>query len=348
VQTLDSRRPIPGQPRRVSELIPRITPVFLSALLLAVLLVLPSLTEPYFVVLTTLVLMYVVLTVSWTVFCAPSQYFSLGIAAFFGVGIYVYAVLIDAYPGLPLLLSLALAGVGSSVLAFFVGLTTLRLRGMYFAIFTFGLSELLRHFVMWWEVNETGTVGRWIPVIDDLVVYRYMAGLAVLTLFAAYSLRRSKYGLALRTIGDSEMASEHIGVNTTFVKIAVFTATCFFTGAAGALISTRWTYIDADFAFDPIRNTFAIMMALFGGVDVLVGPVIGAVAIGVISDTLLTKLPQLNRLFLGLMLVGTVLFMPQGLAGLFSRRIWGFLRRRRPSRAADDEHDLRESLDADA
>jgi branched-chain amino acid transport system permease protein len=219
---------------------------------------------------------------------------------------------------------------------------------MYFAIFTFGLSELLRHLVMWWEVNETGTVGRWIPIVNDIVVYRYMAGLAVLTTFAAYSLRRSRYGLALRTIGDSELASEHVGVNTTVVKIAVFAATCFFTGAAGALISTRWTYIDADFAFDPIRNTFTIMMALFGGVDVLVGPIIGAVGIGVISDTLLTKLPQVNRLFLGLMLVVTVLFMPQGLAGLFSRRTWALVRRLLPRFAADNERTQGDRLDANS
>jgi branched-chain amino acid transport system permease protein len=300
----------------------------LALLAFGVLLAIPSVAAPYFIVLATLILMYVILAVSWTVFCAPSQYFSLGIAAFFGVGIYTYAILVAESPDLPVPALLVLAGVASSVLAFFVGLTTLRLRGMYFAIFTFGLAELLRHFVMWWEVNETGTVGRWIPIVEDISVYRYMSGLAILTVLAAYLFRRSRYGLALRTIGDAESAAEHIGINVTSLKIIVFAATCFFTGAAGALISTRWTYIDADFAFDPIRNMFAIMMALFGGLDLLIGPILGAVSIGVISDVFLTRLPQVSRLLLGLLLVIVVLFMPQGLVGLFSGRVWRPIRKR--------------------
>jgi branched-chain amino acid transport system permease protein len=292
----------------------------------------PLVTAPYVIVLMTSILMYIVLSVSWTAFCAPSQYFSLGIAAFFGVGIYTYAILSGAFPRAPFPLLLAAAGIASAVLAFFVGLTTLRIKGMYFAIFTFGLSELLRHFVMWWEVNMTGTVGRWIAIVEDVVVYRYMGVLAVLTVLAAYLLRRSRYGLALRSIGDAETAAEHAGVNVSLVKIMVFAGSCFFTGAAGALIATRWTYIDADFAFDPIRTMFSIMMSLFGGMDILIGPILGAVAIGTISDVVLARLPQVSRLLLGILLVVVVLFIPQGLVGLFSGRrispLWSRLRRR--------------------
>jgi branched-chain amino acid transport system permease protein len=297
-----------------------VLPIALAALAVGFLLGIPRLTAPYVIVLLTSILMYVVLSVSWTVFCAPSQYFSLGIAAFFGVGIYTYAILADALPFLPLPILLVGAGIGSSILAFFVGLTTLRIKGMYFAIFTFGLSELLRHSVMWWEVNMTGTVGRWIAIVEDVIVFRYMAGLAVITVLAAYLLRRSRFGLALRSIGDAELASEHVGVNVSVVKIVVFTASCFFTGAAGALIATRWTYIDADFAFDPIRNMFTIMMSLFGGMDVLFGPILGAVAIGTISDVVLARLPQISRLLLGVLLIVVVLFMRRGLAGLFSSK----------------------------
>jgi branched-chain amino acid transport system permease protein len=289
-----------------------------AALAVGLFMSIPHLTAPYVIVLMTSILMYIVLSVSWTVFCAPSQYFSLGVAAFFGVGIYTYAILANALPSAPLPLLLVIAGISSSILAFFVGLTTLRIKGMYFAIFTFGLSELLRHSVMWWEVNMTGTVGRWVVSVDDVVVYRFMAALAVITVLAAYLLRRSRYGLALRSIGDAEIASEHVGVNVSVVKIAVFAASCFFTGAAGALIATRWTYIDADFAFDPIRNMFTIMMSLFGGMNVLIGPILGAVTIGTISDVVLARLPQVSRLLLGALLIVVVLFIPQGLAGLFS------------------------------
>jgi branched-chain amino acid transport system permease protein len=305
-----------------------VLPIAATALSIGIFIAVPRFTAPYVIVLMTSILMYVVLSVSWTVFCAPSQYFSLGIAAFFGVGIYTYAILAHALPSAPLPLLLIVAGISSSILAFFVGLTTLRIKGMYFAIFTFGLSELLRHFVMWWEVNMTGTVGRWIAIVEDVIVYRYMAILAVVTVLIAYLLRRSRYGLALRSIGDGESASEHVGVNVSAVKIAVFTGSCFFTGAAGALIATRWTYIDADFAFDPIRNMFTIMMSLFGGMDILIGPILGAVSIGTISDVVLTRLPQFSRLLLGLLLVVVVIFIPQGLAGVFSSSVWRSLRAR--------------------
>jgi branched-chain amino acid transport system permease protein len=312
----------------VSALQKWVLPIAAAALSIGVFIAVPRFTAPYVIILMTSILMYIVLSVSWTVFCAPSQYFSLGIAAFFGVGIYTYAILANALPSAPLPLLLLVAGISSSILAFFVGLTTLRIKGMYFAIFTFGLSELLRHLVMWWEVNMTGTVGRWIAIVEDVIVYRYMAVLAVVTVLIAYLLRRSRYGLALRSIGDGESASEHVGVNVSAVKIAVFAGSCFFTGAAGALIATRWTYIDADFAFDPIRNMFTIMMSLFGGMDILIGPILGAVSIGTISDVVLARLPQFSRLLLGLLLVVVVLFIPQGLAGVFSSSMWRSVRAR--------------------
>ncbi len=134
-----------------------------TGLSLVVLMAAPRFASPYLIVLSSSILMYSVLAVSWTVFCGPTQYFSLGIAAFFGIGIYAAAILGSEWPDAPLAVLILMGGLASSLLAFLVGLTTLRIRGMYFAIFTFGLSELLRHFVMWWEVNKTGTVGRWIP-----------------------------------------------------------------------------------------------------------------------------------------------------------------------------------------
>lgn len=296
--------------------------VIFSIVSLVILLTVPFRFGPYLIVMLSSVLMYVVLATSWTVFCGASGYYSLGIAAFFGIGVYATAILSEMLPDTSLLLFMFAGGFFSSVMSLLVGLTTLRIKGIYFAIFTFGLSELLRHFVMWWEVNITGTVGRWIPIQENALVYRYMAVLAVLTVLGAYILQKTRYGLALRSIGDAELAAEHIGINVNLVKILIFAASCFVTGAAGALIATRWTYIDADFAFDPIRNMFAIMMSLFGGMNALYGPILGSVSIGIVSDVILAKFPQVNRLLLGLILVVVVIFIPQGLAGLLNRQRW--------------------------
>ena len=233
-------------------------------------------------------------------------------------GVYMASIVWEVRPELPLIIVIILAGIASSCLALLVGLTTLRIKGIYFAIFTFGLSELLRHFFMWWEVNKTGTVGRWIPIVDNNIVYRYMVVLAAISILGAYVLRRSRYGLAMTSIGDGQDVARHMGVNTNAVQIIVFAGTCFLTGAAGALIATRWSYIDADVAFDPIRTVMTIMMSLFGGMSVLYGPILGTVILGIVSDVLLVQFPYLSRLFLGLILVFTVLFIPKGIAGLIA------------------------------
>lgn len=295
-----------------------ILPTAIAVVVTGIALLLPEIVSAWIIVLSSSILMYMVLGVAWSVFCGPTQYFSLGIAAFFGVGVYGASLIWAEMPELPLVIVIILAGLASSVLAFLVGLTTLRIKGMYFAIFTFGLSELLRHFVMWWEVNKTGTVGRWIPTVSNDIVFRYMTVIAAVTILSSYFLRKSRYGIALTSIGDGEDVAEHMGVNTTSLKIIVFAATCFVTGVAGALIATRWSYIDADVAFDSVRTVLTIMMSLFGGMSVLYGPVIGSVSLGIVSDVLLAKFPYISRLLLGVILVLTVLFIPDGIAGLIS------------------------------
>jgi len=156
--------------------------------------------------------MYIIITVSWTIFSGPTRYISLASAAFFGVGIYVSAIFGEVLP-LPALI--ASGGVVSFVLAIFIGLLTLRLRGMYFIIFTFGISELMRHFLLWWETNFMGTVGRWVVAVDHTTVYYIMLIISVIALLTSYLIKRSKFGLALRSIGENEEASTHIGINVT-------------------------------------------------------------------------------------------------------------------------------------
>lgn len=314
-------------------------PLILAVLPTALLLSMPRFVSTWILVLSSSILMYMILALNWTIFCGPTQYFSLGIAAFFGIGVYCSAIIWAEFPSLPLVGVMILAGVASSLLALLVGLTTLRIKGMYFAIFTFGMSELMRHFVTWWEVNMTGTVGRWIPIVSNEIVFRYMVIIAVLSILGAYYLRRSRYGLALISIGDGEDVAEHMGVNTTILKIAVFAATCFLTGAAGALIATRWSYIDADVAFDSVRTVITIMMSLFGGMSTIYGPVVGAISLGIVSDVLLARFPYISRLLLGTILVLTVLFIPDGIAGLISgknsKSLISRLRRARQEPSAD-------------
>jgi branched-chain amino acid transport system permease protein len=260
--------------------------------------------------------MYVVITVGWAIFSGPTGYISLASAAFFGVGIYTAALLGRT---LPLLVVIGIGGLASFVLALLIGALTLRLRGIYFAIFTFGLAELIRHFLLFWETNITGTRGRIVALVHTETVYYIMLGIFVATLLTAYFIRRSKLGLALQGIGENEEAAAHSGVNVTLVKVITFAISAIFMGAAGAIMATKWTYIDPYVAFNPLFSFMPLLMAIFGGMGQLYGPVIGAVIFTYLEEVLTTRFPYYYMLIFGIILVAAILYLPKGLVGLIQK-----------------------------
>jgi len=294
----------------------------ISLILLALLVTFPLYGSPYNVILITAIIMYVILTVSWALFSGPTGYMSLATAAFFGVGIYTMAVLGGE---LPLLAAVVVGGLVSFIIALIVGAITLRLRGIYFTIFTFGLVELIKHLLLYWEVTVTGTRGRFIVLIENTTIFWVMLGIFVVLMLTSYFIRRSKYGLALRSIGENEEAAAHLGVNVNLVKVFTFGISAFFMGAAGAIIATRWTYVDPYVAFNVFNSFLPILMAIFGGIGQLYGPVIGAAIFAYMEEKLLTLFPEYFMLTFGLILVLFIVYLPDGLAGLVSRLV----RRRR-------------------
>jgi branched-chain amino acid transport system permease protein len=298
-----------------------LVPGLISLILLILLATSPLYISSYNVILLAAILMYIVLTVSWAFFSGPTGYISLATAAFFGVGLYTTAVLGKA---LPLLAVVAAGGLVSFVLALLVGAITLRLRGIYFAIFTFGLVELIKHILLFWEITVTGTRGRFVVLVGNTTIYYVMFGILVLLLLTVYFIRRSKFGLAMQSIGDNEDAAAHMGVNVTLVKVITFAVSAFFIGAAGAIMATRWTYIDPYVAFNPLFSFLPVLMAIFGGMGQLYGPVIGAAIFAYLEELLLTKFPYYYMLIFGIILVVVILYLPDGLIGLIQglRQRW--------------------------
>jgi hypothetical protein len=168
-------------------------------LALALLATLPLYATSYTPILMTSIIMYVILAISWTMFSGPTGYMSLATAAFFGVGIYAAAFLGDYVP-LPVFI--IAGGLISSVVAVLVGALTLRLRGIYFAIFTFGLILLISNLLVFWELHVYGTRGRFVVVIDYNTIYYAMFVIFVALLVVTYFTNHSKYGLALQSIGQ--------------------------------------------------------------------------------------------------------------------------------------------------
>jgi len=282
------------------------------AVLLALLLGLPAYMSSYTVILLTNILMYVVLTLSWAIFSGPTGYISLAPAAFFGVGVYASALLSST---LPLPIVVMVGGAASFTLALLVGSLTLRLKGMYFTMFTFGLVELVRNSLHWWEVNITGTVGRIIISADNTAIFYSMVAIFVAVLLVSYLIKRSRFGLALQAIGESEEASAHSGVNVTRVKAVTFAVSAFFMGAAGATMSMRWTYIDPTTAFNIQFSFMPVLMAIFGGMGHLYAPIVGATVFSFLEELLTTKFPYYYMLIFGLIMLAVIRFMPHGLEG---------------------------------
>jgi branched-chain amino acid transport system permease protein len=292
-----------------------------GAILLIILILLafvPLYSPGYTVVLLSSILMYVILTVSWVIFSGPTGYMSLAPAAFFGVGIYASAIIGKA---LPFAIVVGIGGLASFCLALLVGALTLRLRGIYFAIFTFGLVMLIRHFLLFWELHWTGTRGRFVMAMSYNTIYYFMLGVFVLLLITSYLIKHSKYGLALLSIGQEEDAAAHTGVNVVMVKVITFAISAFFMGAAGAIMATRWTYIDPGIAFNPFFSFMPVLMAIFGGMGQLYGPIIGATIFTYLEEFLITRFAELYMLIFGAILVIAILYLPDGLVGLI-QKLW--------------------------
>lgn len=253
---------------------------------------------------------YVTLATAWAMFSGPTRYVSLATVAFFGIGAYTVAVFSETFP-YPIVLAIA-ALIGLAV-ALVVGLSTLRLAGVYFVIFTFGLAELVRQTVTWWEVNITGTLGRYIFLpFEGRHIYWQLLALLTVTLLISWGIGRSRYGLALKAIGDDETVAEHAGISVSRLKLALFAISATIITLVGAIQAPRWTYIEPSIVFNPTVSFLVLIMALLGGPLKLWGPMVGAVPLFLLFEWLSANFPDHFSIILGALFILIVFFMPKG------------------------------------
>ena len=281
---------------------------------LALLAFVPSLGNAYHLSLAISLLQYTVLATAWGMFSGPTRYVSLATTAFFGVGAYTVAVLGEVLPW-PLVLLIA-ATLGAA-LAAIVGLSTLRLSGVYFVIFTFGLAELVRQLVVWFEVNKSRVLGRYVFVdVTQRDIYWQLLILAVAVFALGWLIGRSRLGFALRIIGEDETVATHCGINTTLTKVALFTISATIMALVGAIMAPRWTYIEPSIAFNSMISFQVLIMALLGGAHRLWGPVLGAVPLVLLFELLSARFPNTFTIILGCIFLLIVYMLPRGVAGL--------------------------------
>jgi branched-chain amino acid transport system permease protein len=298
--------------------------IFVLTLLVAALAAVPWLVSDYGLGFMVNLMCYVVLTVAWALFSGTTRYVSLATAAFFGLGAYTVAMLIKA---LPIYATFGVALVVGTAMAFVVGLVTLRISGMFFVIFGFGLSELMRELLVWWEINQTHTMGRYVFVpFDTTLIYEHLLGLAVLVFLVGWLIRRSRLGVALLVIGDDETMARQAGINVPVAKIAMFVVSSVFMTIVGAVMAPRFGYLTPNFAFNPLISFQVVIMALLGGMQRLWGPLLGVIPLIFLSELLQVRFPFWYSVLLGLIFMVIVYFLPRGVTGLVED-IWARLRR---------------------
>jgi branched-chain amino acid transport system permease protein len=294
-----------------------IMPAILVASVLLVLGLVPFLGSSYHLAVAIGILSQLVLATAWALFSGTTRYVSLATVAFFGIGAYTVAVLGEVLPWPLVLVTAACIGIAVAAL---VGLSTLRLSGVYFVIFSFGLAELIRQLVTWFEVNVSGSVGRYVFIdITQESIFWHLFALAVLVFLVGWLIQRSRLGLALRVIGDDETVARHCGIDTTRAKLLLFAVSAAFMTLTGAIMAPRWTYLDPTIAFNPVLSFQVLIMALLGGAHRLWGPLLGVIPLTILFEVLGAHFPNYFSILLGLVFMLIVYGVPNGIAGLVER-----------------------------
>jgi branched-chain amino acid transport system permease protein len=286
----------------------------LVTLVLLFLALLPLVVSSYVLQLFISLYANVALATAWAFFSGTTRYISLATAAFFGVGIYTLAIV---HAHLPVFLALPAAAVAGFLVALVVGLSTLRLRGVYFVVFTFGLTELVHQVVNWWAIKNR-TVTRYIFTdVSHVEIYETLLAVTVLTIAASWLASRTRLGYALRAIGEDETVARHTGIDTTRVKILCFAASAAVMALVGAVLTLQYPYVDASIAFNNTWSFEVLIAALLGGPGRPWGPAVGAVPLVLLKDQLAGSL--YFTVALGLCFVAVVYILPGGVAPLIER-----------------------------
>ncbi len=295
-----------------------------ALVVLAGLATVPLFVGPYPLGLMIGILGYAILATAWALFSGPTRYVSLATVAFFGIGAYTVGVLSDVMDYPLVLLTAAVIGL---VVALIVGLATLRLAGVYFVVFTFGLTELVRQLVTYYEVNVTRTLGRYVflPFGPEHIYWQLLA-LGAATLVIAWWVRRAKIGLALRVIGDDPVVASHLGIGITKTKLTLFAVSAVIMTLAGAIQAPRWTYIEPSIVFNPTTSFLVVIMALLGGPTRLFGPLLGAIPLFLLFEWLSANFPNHYSIILGLLFIAIVFVLPNGVLAA-GEKLFGRLRK---------------------
>ncbi len=238
-------------------------------------------------------------------------------AAFMGIGAYVSAIL-TMNAGVPYPMAIAGGMAAPAIVAFAIGKPTLRLSGVYLAMATLAFGEVVRIFVLNTEDWTGGALG--LNGIPQSTQWWHVLLAVVGTLLVLWRLRRSKVGRAFDAIKDDETAAGLMGIDANGYKMLSFVLGAAIAGLAGTLNAHLTFFIGPnEYGFD--RGVEILTMAILGGINGLIGPVLGGVILTLLPEVL-RPLADFRLVVNGLVLVAIVLFLPKGLWDPVRIRRW--------------------------
>jgi len=283
----------------------------------------------YILTLLFTVFIFVILSQSWNLMGGYAGQFNLGLAAYFGSGALSCSLLISV--GLSSYVAILAGGLLAAALGCIVGIPTLRLHGIYFAIGTLAIAEALRITVAnifpGWSLVPS-TYWETYSIIER---YYICLALVVITIIIVYSMVNSQVGLALKAIRDDEDAAKATGINPAKYKILVFIISSFLAGLAGGVFCyfrgsiSPYHQFSVDWTFGPL------MAACIGGLGTITGPILGSIIFVLLQELLSQTVGKAYFIVTGVLFILVILFLPGGLvrsreslrrflAGLISRK----------------------------
>ena len=264
-----------------------------------------------------LIFLYIILASSWNILGGYTGQTSLGHAAFFGLGALATRQLWIA--GSPIYPSILAGGVLAVIFAMLIGAPAFRLKGVYFAIGTLALAQILNV-----------TVGNVFPEIaalpvEDLTNYditpRYymFMGMAIIVVGVATILSRSRLGLGMMAVKEEEDAAESLGVSALKHKLIALGLSAFFTGLAGGGFAYYHVSYYFQFPFTPVWSLDMLTMVYIGGQGTVLGPIIGAVFFVVMKEFLVLNVGEYHLIVFGALFVLVVLFLPGGIISAWNK-----------------------------
>lgn len=296
----------------------RIIGIVLIILLLSSL---PFWASRYWILVALLFSLNLGLSQMWNLLAGYSGLVSLGQQSFIGLGGYSLAVF-SLYYGFPISLSIFIGGVVSVLFALLISAPIFRMRGVYFAIGSWTVAEVLRIIFSNWKYVGYG-MGLFVKPAYKLsfnTIYYTALFTGIASVALVYIILRSKLGLGLMAIRDEETASETLGVDIFKCKLSCFLISAFVTGIVAGILYLHNIFIQPYSAFGIDWTVRLVFITIIGGIGTIEGPIIGSF-LYVFLHQWLSEYPSVSLLILGIIAIAVILTAPRGIMGTIQEKL---------------------------